>query len=244
MTLFVAPIVEGETEEGCIKAILSRVWRDLLKAADLEPLAVLEPIPANRSSLVREGHPELGQRVEQAFRVLQARLRRSGADRGFVLLPIGAEVDCPAKLGPQLQTRARDVRRDAAIACVLAKRQLENWFKAAAASLAGSSGLPEDLTVPPNPEDGSGDTWLTRQMQRKHRRCKYTKPADAVELAQRMDLQQCRDNSPSFDKLCRELEARRPRFAEEPPRAAEEMPAPEPPAPSDTGRSDGGPQGA
>ena len=32
----------------------------------------------------------------------------------------------------------------------------------------------------------------------------------AIELAQRMDLQQCRTNSPSFDKLCRELEARLP----------------------------------
>ncbi len=97
---------------------------------------------------------------------------------------------------------------------VLAKRELENWFKAAAASLAGMSGLPEDLTVPANPEDGSGDTWLTRQMQRKDRRRKYTKPADAVELAQRMDLQQCRDNAPSFNKLYRELEARLPRQPE------------------------------
>jgi hypothetical protein len=87
---------------------------------------------------------------------------------------------------------------------------LENWFKAAATSLAGVSGLPDDVTVPANPEDGAGDTWLTRQMQRKDRLRKYAKPADAVELANRMDLQQCRDNSPSFDRLCRKLEARLP----------------------------------
>ncbi len=70
------------------------------------------------------------------------------------------------------------------------------------------SGLPNDLSVPANPEEGSGDAWLTKQMQRHDRRRKYTKPADAVELARRMDLQQCRDHSPSFHKLCCDLEAR------------------------------------
>ncbi len=210
MTLFVAPIVEGETEERCIKFILSRLWRELLHAAEREPLAVLEPIPAKRLSLVKDGHPELEQRVERAVRVLRSKIRQPAVNRGFVLLLIDAEEDCPATLGPRLLARARAARRDADIACVLARRQLENWFKTAAASLAGLCGLPDDLTVPANPEDGSGDAWLTHQMQRKNRRRKYTKPADAVELAQRMDLQQCRDNSPSFDKLCRELEARRP----------------------------------
>ena len=222
MTLFVAPIVEGDTEERCIKVILSHIWRDLLHSAEVEPLAVLEPIPANRSSLLKEGHPELGQMVERAFRLLRARMRHNRVDRGFVLLLIDADEACPAKLGPELLRRARATRTDADIACVLAKRELENWFKAAAASLAGVIGLPDDLTVPANPEDGSGDTWLTRQMQRKDRTSKYTKPADAIELAQRMDYQECRDNAPSFDKLCRELEARLP----EPPGPTDESAPP------------------
>ncbi|MGL4554443.1 MAG: DUF4276 family protein [Gemmataceae bacterium] len=227
MTLFVASIVEGETEERCVKALLSGIWRDLLHAADLEPLAVLEPIPAHRSSLVKEGHPELGRMVERAVRGLQARLRHSAADRGFVLLLIDADEDCPARLGPQLLGRARAARNDADIVCVLAKRELENWFKAAATSLAGVIGLPGDLTVPANPEAGSGDTWLTRQMQRKDRTRKYTKPADAIELAQRMDYQQCRDNAPSFDKLCRELEARLPQPPDEQGPTDEAAPPPE-----------------
>lgn len=209
MTLFVAPIVEGETEERCITIILLRLWQELLHAAACE-LVVLEPIPAERSSLVKEGHPKLEQMVERAFRLLRSRLRHSSADRGLVLLLIDADEDCPAKLGPQLLARAQAARTDADIACVLAKRELENWFKAAATSLAGVSGLPDDLSVPTNPEDGSGDTWLTRQMQRKDRRRKYTKPADAVELARSMDLQQCQNNSTSFDKLCRELALRLP----------------------------------
>jgi hypothetical protein len=102
MTLFVAPIVEGETEERCIKIILSRLWRELLRGADREPLAVLEPEPANRSSLVKDGHPELGEKVERAFRKLQLHLRRSANDRGFVLLLIDADNDCPKALAPKL----------------------------------------------------------------------------------------------------------------------------------------------
>jgi hypothetical protein len=229
MTLFVAPIVEGETEERCIKIILSRLWQNLLHAADRGTLAVLEPLPANRSSLVKDGHPELGQMVERAVRVLRSRLRHSSADRGLVLLLIDADEDCPATLGPQLLARARAARSDADIACVLARRELENWFKAAATSLAGVSGLPDDLSVPTNPEDSSGGTWLTRQKQRKDRRRKYTKPADAVELAKRMDLQQCRNNSPSFDKLCRELTLRL-QPSETPP-SAETDPGQAPPSP-------------
>ena len=51
------------------------------------------------------------------------------------------------------------------------------------------------------------------------------------EFVRRMDLKECRTNSPSFDKLCRELGARLPH----PPTAAAEgePPAAEPPAPTD-----------
>src|SRR5947209_15621262 len=102
MTLYVAPIVEGETEERCVKIILSRVWRELLSAADREELAVLEPNPARRSSFVKADRPELREKVEQSFRRLRSRLRQPEADRGFILLLIDADEACPAALAPQL----------------------------------------------------------------------------------------------------------------------------------------------
>ena len=228
MTLFIAPIVEGKTEENCIKILLSRAWRELLAAAERVELCVLEPNPAKRASLAKKDHPELSQKVEQSFRLLRSRIRRPDADQGFILLLLDADEDCPATLAPQLLERARAARRDADVACVLAKRELENWFKAAAASLAGVSGLPNDLSVPANAEEGSGDAWLTKQMQRQNRRRKYAKPADAVEFARCMDLQQCRDNSPSFDKLCKELQKRLPPPPAEatPPSTSEEADSP------------------
>lgn len=144
MTLYVAPIVEGKTEEHCVKMLLSRIWRDLLKAADREPLAVLEPIPAKRASLLKATHPELGDKVEESFRKIRSRKRQPG-DRGFTLILIDADEDCPKSLAEQLQARAHAARSDADIACVIAKRELENWFKASASSLAGVSGLPANL---------------------------------------------------------------------------------------------------
>jgi hypothetical protein len=227
MSLYVAPIIEGETEERCVKLLLSRIWRDLLAAADREELCVLDPNPANRGSLVKHDHPELGERVELSFRLMRSRMRQPG-DRGFILILLDADEDCPKTLAERLLTRARAARSDAGIACVLAKRELENWFKAAAASLAGLCGLPADLEVPANPEDGSGDAWLTKQMRKKDRRQKYTKPADALALVEKMDLHQCRANSRSFRKLCKELEARLPPPG--PPPAPEDLPPPDPAA--------------
>jgi len=210
MTLFVVPIVEGATEIACIKRLLSRIWTELLAVDELHPLAVLIPIPTDRSSLVKPGDPELEDRIRGAKIRLKDNMWQPDVDAGMILVLIDADEDCPAKLGPDLLRRARAVRSDADIACVMPKRELENWFKAAAASLAGVQGLPADLKAVADPEVGSGDNWLTRQMQKTDGRRTYSKPADALEFVERMDLVQARINSPSFDKLCRELERRLP----------------------------------
>lgn len=44
----------------------------------------------------------------------------------MLLLLLDAESDCPAELAPRLLTAVRQTRSDADIACVLAKRELEN----------------------------------------------------------------------------------------------------------------------
>lgn len=206
MTLYIAPIVEGQTEELCLERILHRVWNDVLVAP--HRLQVLKPIRGHRSSLARAGHPELEQRVGEAQLELARRLSKDALGRGLVLLLLDADKDCPATLGPALLTRAVAVRSDLDISCVLAKRQLENWFKAAGESLRGVCGLPDDVTTPPDPEDGSGATWLTQQLQRHNPQAKYKKPGDGVKLAAAVDVALCRQNSPSFDKLCRDLGAR------------------------------------
>ncbi len=208
MTVYIAPIVEGHTERVCLERLLHRVWVELLTA--LDRLQVLPPSRGNRSSLARVGHPELELKVNEGGALLRRFLSRNADGRGVVLLLLDADDECPAVLGSQLLSRARAIRTDIDIACVLANRQFENWFMAAAASLAGVGKLPSDLVAVADPESGRGAAWLTEQIKRIDPKSVYKKPDDAVELAKAMDLVACRANSPSFDKLCRELEARLP----------------------------------
>ena len=210
MTVYVVPLVEGETERRCIKIILSRVWRELLQASDVAALAVLEPVEVDRSGCTKKDHPELGTKLEQAARDIRYHKKRPGVVGGFILLLLDADEACPATVSRELRDRANALCTDILTACVMPKRELENWFKAAAKSLAGFGGLPADLVTPDNPEAGSGDAWLTLQKKRVDLKSKYEKPGDARELAGRMDLKQCYDNSRSFRKLCKELAARVP----------------------------------
>jgi hypothetical protein len=110
-----------------------------------------------------------------------------------------------------LLAAATQVRSDAPIACVLAKRMLENWIVAGASTLAGVNGLPAPLPARDQFEDRSGAAWLEAQLRSKNKARKYKKTADAEAFVRAMALQECRDNAPSFDKLCRELAARLPK---------------------------------
>ena len=121
-----------------------------------------------------------------------------------MLVVLDAADDCPAKLGPLLADRARSARPDARIAAVLANRELEAWYLAAAPSLAGHRGLAADLARPADPEkprDCKG--WMTA-----HRidGRPYKPTADQAALAAMIDLAMAREHAPSFDKLWRDLE--------------------------------------
>ena len=227
MTLYIAPIVEGHTEQkaGCVERLLQRVWRELL-VAPIE-LRVLQPTRCQRDAFINPNHSELTNKVEKAYAKLALRLRCDPNGHGALLLLLYAEGDCPKKLAPRLLAEAKAVRGDADIFCVLAKRMLENWMVAGCSTLAGMNGLPKALQPPQDPEECSGSGWLDKQLRRVKQSRKYKKTADAEVFVRAMSLQDCRDKAPSFDKLCRELESRVPPPAPEPP---EESPPPDPPA--------------
>jgi uncharacterized protein YnzC (UPF0291/DUF896 family) len=65
--------------------------------------------------------------------------------------------------------------------------------------------LSGDDVIPEKPEETrQGKGWI----QKRFRGDKYTPSFDQPRLTWAMDLALCRSRSPSFDKLCRELEAR------------------------------------
>jgi hypothetical protein len=216
MTFYIVPLVEGHTEVGCIERLLHRVWNELLT-----PTTRLQVLPASRGkrdALINPENTDFPQKIEEAYAKLARQLHRDPSSRGLLLLLLDAEGDCPAELAPTLLQAATTVRSDAPIACVLAKRMVENWIVAGASTLAGVNGLPDPIPPRDQLEERSGVAWLEVQIRSTNRARKYKKTADAEPFVRKRNLQECRDNSPSFDKLCRELEAR----------ISQPQPAPEP----------------
>lgn len=203
MNVYVAPIVEGQTEQRCVERLLHRIWMELLQRP--ERLQVLEPFRGHRDSLVHPDGSVLSASVQKAFLKLQAKTRKDSEARSLLLILLDAESDCPAELAPRLLGTARQARPDATIACVLAKRMFENWIVAGATTLAGVNGLPDPLDPPDDPENHNGASWLEQQLRSQKQTRRYEKTVDAAVFVQKISLEHCRDRSPSFDKLCREL---------------------------------------
>jgi hypothetical protein len=137
--------------------------------------------------------------IERAVAAMAVRVPAAGG----VLVLLDADDDCPAELGPQLLGRARKARPDKQIAVVLANREFEAWYLAAAPSLAGKHGFPESFPAPADPEgrrDCKGA--LTRARATGH---PYKETVDQAVLASVFDLEMARTASPSFGKFYREV---------------------------------------
>ncbi len=216
MILYVAPIVEGITEQACIEPLLQRVWTGLLGRP--ERLQIVERVRARRDQLLHRDGKVLIESLEQA--VVNLRLKAKGhADAKLLtLILIDAEKGgCPASLGSHLLGIAKSaVPPDVSTACVVAKRMFENWIVAGASSLGGVNGLPNPLPTCDDSEAFDGAAWLNEQLRTVKRARKYKKTTDAEVFIRSMNVRDCRTNSPSFDKLCRELAARIPELPIDP----------------------------
>ena len=189
MEIRIACIVEGHGEVEAVPILVRRL------IAQVDPSSTPRLPPPQRlpkSKLVRPG--ELEKAVELAARKV--------APRGAVLVVLDSDDDCPAVVGPDLLARASKVRPDLPVAVVLAKREFEAWFLAAAPSIRGQRGLNPDMDAPPNPEEIRGaKEWLSRQMTGNRA---YVETLDQPALTALFDLNQARQ-ADSFDKFCREL---------------------------------------
>lgn len=199
--LRIAPIVEGQGDESSIRILLERIWYELLGG---EYLDVLQSIRGKRHKLVHAR--ELEKAIDLALLKLQ-KTRTIAPEMVLVLLD--ADSDLPCRLGPHVLEMGRHYRGDVDLSCVIANVEYETWFVAAAPSLPehlNLSGFEIDL----DPEAARlGKGWIKQRF----RSGKYGETVDQPSLTKAMDLALCRAKSPSFDKLCRELEARLKRAA-------------------------------
>jgi len=185
----IASIVEGDGEVSALPVLLRRL------AAEWEPVASInspQPIRVRRDKFLNKD--------EEFRRQLLLAAAKSG-DEGWILIVLDADDDCPASLGQEIYERAQQHIPHRRLSVVLANREFEAWFIAAAHSLQGFRGFslaPDEYMQAEIPRNAKG--WMRKHMQGGT----YSEILDQPAFAARIDLQQAFKNSRSFRKLCKE----------------------------------------
>lgn len=185
----IASIVEGDAEVAALPILLRRL------ATELEPGPVVHPLPP-----IRVRRDRFLKKDEEFRRQLLLAAAKCG-DEGWILVLLDADDDCPKTLGQQTLDRARLHVPHRRVSVVLANREYEAWFLAAAPSLHGLRGFsiqPGEQVTAESPRDAKG--WMREHMQGGT----YREMLDQPAFTARFDLQQALANSRSFRKLCKE----------------------------------------
>lgn len=184
----IAAIVEGDGEVEAVPILIQRIAA--VETPGLFP-EVPRPVRVKRTRVLKP---------DQMEPYVDLAARKGGPD-GRILILLDADDDCPRDLAPEILRRATKVRDDRRIQVVLAQREYEAWFLAAADSLAGKRGLHDDITAPGDPESIRGaKEWLTRQMPRGR---PYRETLDQPALTKQFDLDRARRSAASFRKMWR-----------------------------------------
>jgi hypothetical protein len=187
----IAAIVEGHGECESVPILIRRIAQEIDPGFNPK---ILSPLRVPASRLLKEG--EIERSVELAARKLQG---RGGI---FVIVDCDWQDGCPAQDGPVLLRRAIASREDLSISVILAKREFEAWFLAAAKSLRDKCGLPSDLTAPDKPEEIRGaKEWLTNRMPPGR---SYAETTDQPAFTAVFDLNAAR-RADSFEKCYRDI---------------------------------------
>lgn len=203
-SLRVVPIVEGDGEVQALPILLRRIGLELCDSAYIE---IEKPIRQPRDRIARNIEGTLSRAIELAVgKLIQKRSKPPAPPaRELVLVLFDADDDPACRLGPEVHKLCRSLRPDIDSACVLPVLEFETWFVAAAQSFSDFFVDGAGESAPANPEVARcGKTWI--KVNAKGRQ--YSETVDQAKLAGRMDLDLCRRRSPSFDKLCREIERR------------------------------------
>lgn len=185
----VASIVEGDGEVAALPVLLRRLaaWR-----GPTDYVEVLTPIRVYKDRFLN--------RPEEFSRHLKLAAAKCG-DTGWILILFDADDDCPAKKGKAVLTQAQMIIPHRRIAVVLANREYEAWFIAAATSLDGCRGFQchaQDSSIDPEgPRNAKG--WVRDRMPGS-----YGETTDQPAFSHRFDLAMAHERSRSFRKLCSE----------------------------------------
>jgi hypothetical protein len=188
----IACIVEGDGEKAALPVLLRRILEEI-EPSLVWAVRIHAPIRRPRDQL----------RKQDVLTGVVNLAARQFTSRGAVLILIDADDACPALAAPEILAWAQAARSDISMSVVLANAEYEAWFLAAAESLRGHRGLPDDLTPPRDPDAVSGaKEWLSRHMPRGE---SYSPTSHQASFSAAIDLEMARQRAPSFDKLCRDV---------------------------------------
>lgn len=186
----VATIVEGAGEVTALPILLRRLAQWLTPEIHVE---VPPPIKVAKDRFLNRPH--------EFSRHLQLAAAKCG-DQGWVLVLLDADDDCPALKGAEIAERAKAILPHRRVAVVLANREYEAWFIAAAASLSGRRGFvfqhADAGLDPEGPRNAKG--WMAQRMSGNG----YHETTDQAAFSAVLDMNAAFERSRSFRKLCTE----------------------------------------
>ena len=180
----IQPIVEGHGDVAAFPVLLRR----LITEAQVWNVGIGRPIRISRHKLVQEAE------VRRA-----TRLARLQPECGAVLILFDGDSDCPAELGPAVQSWATAAAGNIPCRVVMAHREYEAWFLAAVESLRGQSGIRDNAEPHPAPEVPRG---AKEQLEARMRPgTSYLEQTHQQEFSARFSLSDAYRRSRSFRKL-------------------------------------------
>jgi hypothetical protein len=194
----VIPIVEGHGEVQAVPLLLRRLWTEIVTSP--HPLEVLKPLREKRNIMTRES--DFVRFVELALTKLKT---RKECHKGLVLVLLDRDPDPepPCQIAPSLLDFVRERVHHASISIVIANIEFETWFVAAADSLHKYLELQGVAPIEDPESERREKNWIAGRF----KGMRYSETQDQPKLTATMDLLLCRRRSPSFDKLCRDLES-------------------------------------
>ena len=178
----IEPIVEGHGDVEAFPILLRRLlWR-----AEAWSVCVGRPIRWSRARLASKNG------VMEAVEL--ARIQ----DCHAILVLFDGDDDCPAELGPAVQSWASEAARGIPCEVCIAHREYEAWFLATADSLRGHRSVRTDATPHPSPDDPRG---AKRELERRMKRGDYKETIHQPAFSDMFCLSHAFRRSRSFRKL-------------------------------------------
>lgn len=182
----VVPIVEGDGEVKALPVLLRRLNEWLFPATFVN---VIQPVRVRRDQFLNK-EDEFIKKVRIAAGLC--------GEHGWILILLDADDDCPMELADHLRTKVEATSPGRHFSVVIANREYEAWFIAAARSLNGCRGFVCDEPLPEAESIRGAKEWMSKHFPKGA----YHPVLDQPGFSASMDLQQAYDNSRSFKKLC------------------------------------------